>query len=63
LSPGAWVQTITDYTTWRVIKTSDVIPVVEILPAELQKEIEALTPHAEKPAKPLSGMYIIYFVF
>jgi len=58
LSAGAWIQTITDYTTWRVIKTSEVINVVEILPADLQQEIEALTPQVEKPSKPLTGKWV-----
>jgi hypothetical protein len=59
LSAGAWLQTISDYTTWRVIKTSDVIPVVELLPLDIQKQIEALTPQEEKPTKPLTGKYAI----
>jgi len=59
LAAGAWLQTIADYTTWRVIKTSDVVPVVELLPPDVQKEIEALTPKDEKPTKPLTGKYAI----
>jgi hypothetical protein len=59
LGANAWIQTIADYTTWRIIKTSNVIPVVEILPVDIQKEIEALAPRAEKSTKPLSGKYVI----
>ncbi|KIM84795.1 hypothetical protein PILCRDRAFT_817596 [Piloderma croceum F 1598] len=58
LAAGAWLQTISDYTTWRVIKTSDVVPVVELLPHDVQKEIEALTPKEERPTKPLTGKWI-----
>jgi hypothetical protein len=59
MSADAWISTIADYSTWRVIKTSEVIPVVELLPLELQKEVEALTPQDEKPAKPLTGKYAV----
>jgi len=48
LSPNAWIQTIADYTAWRVIKISDIIPVIDILPPNIQKEIEALAPWVEK---------------
>jgi len=58
LKASAWLPTIADYTTWRVIKTSDVIPAVDILPPDLRKEIEALTPQDEKPIKPLTGKWV-----
>lgn len=59
MSANAWIQTIADYTTWRVIKTSEVIPIIHILPPEIRSEIEALAPQLEKPATPLTGKYVL----
>jgi len=58
LGPNAWIHTIADYTTWRVIKTSDVIPVIDILPPEIRDEIEKLAPQSAKPAAPLRGKWV-----
>jgi hypothetical protein len=61
LSASAWIQTIADYQTWRIIKTSGVIPVVDILPDNLRKEVEAFTPKIHKPTTPLTGKWVEAF--
>jgi hypothetical protein len=63
LGANAWIQTIADYSTWRVIKTSEVIPVIDILPPDIRNQIEALAPKASKAATPLTGKYVLLFLY
>jgi hypothetical protein len=46
-----WIPTVADYRTWRVIKTSKVISVLDLLDPETRRKIEPLAPEAAKPLR------------
>lgn len=58
--PAEWIKTIQDRDKLRIIETSKVISVVDILDEALRTQVEALIP-MRKSTKPLTGMYVSIF--